>query len=347
VRDGAAEPRRLRAELADVGGMAAGLEQRAEAVLAVLGRVVPADAAWLSVRDPDRRRHVPLATAGAIGPLSRYFASPAADLEVEDLGLNRARPPVLATELPVPLTETWAWADHLLPAGFRGGLAAALFASTGRHVGFLSLLTDDPARPGPADVRLLAGVLGLVADGLDRTAEVARTARVVRSAWAGVVLTAGGDVHALPGLPDDRLLAAGHPVLTVAAHELSVGGPHTAFLAPVGGPDGEALVRATALDCAAPHLDHLSAAVLLSAPGDLRGLGVLDLRLLGLLAAGTTGVPALAAALRQDQRSTADALARVQVALHAPGPTAVAVRALRTGLRIPPGLVPPAGTFRR
>jgi hypothetical protein len=81
--------------------------------------------------------------------------------------------------------------------------------------------------------------------------------------------------------------------------ELSAGVPYTAFLAPVAGPGGERLVRLTALDCALPDLDHLSAAVLLSSPGDLRGPTPLDLRLLGQLVAGTTQVPELAAARRR------------------------------------------------
>jgi hypothetical protein len=115
----------------------------------------------------------------------------------------------------------------------------------------------------------------------------------------------------------------------------------------VAGPDGERLVRVTALDCAVPDLDHLSAAVLLSSPGDLRGLTPLDLRALGHLVAGTTQVPALAAALHLDPRTTTEALPRSQVALDAPGVTAAATRALRAGLRIPPALGRQGRTSRR
>src|SRR5512133_2136406 len=94
---------RLQEELAGVGTMAEGLNQRAEEVLQALGRFLPFDAGWLDVRDPERRRHVPLATTGAAEPLRRYFESPGADAEVEHLGLNSAQPPVLASELPAPL----------------------------------------------------------------------------------------------------------------------------------------------------------------------------------------------------------------------------------------------------
>jgi hypothetical protein len=254
---------------------------------------------------------------------------------------------VLASELPAPLPETSAWGEYLLPAGFRGGVAGPLFASTGRHVGFVSLLAEDPARPSPADRQLLAAVTRVIADDLDRTQEIARIARVVRTAEAGVVLTRGGDALSLPGLPDDRLLAPDSPILTAARHELSAGGPYTAFLAPAASPDGERLMRVTAVECALPDLDHLSAAVLLSSPGNLRGLTPLDLRLLGQLVAGTTDIPALAAALHVDPGTTIEALRRAQVLLDAPGLTAAATRALRTGLRIPPALSRPARMRRR
>jgi hypothetical protein len=246
---------------------------------------------------------------------------------------------MLTGDIPVPLSELKAWAEHLLPAGFRGGLAAGLFTSSGRHVGFLSLLSEDPDRPGPTERQVLAAVARVIADSLDRTQEIAGIARIVGTAEAGVVLTHGGDVLPLPGLPDDRLLAPGSPILAAARHELSAGGPYTAFLAPTAaGPDGERLARVTALDCALPDLDHLSAAVLLSSPGDLRGLTPLDLRVLGHVVAGRTQVPALAAALQVDPGTTTEALRRAQVALDAPGPAAAATRALRTGLRIPPAL---------
>jgi hypothetical protein len=43
------------------------------------------------------------------------------------------------------------------------------------------------------------------------------TAGIIENASAGVVLTRGGDVLPLPGLPDDRLLAPGSPILSVAS----------------------------------------------------------------------------------------------------------------------------------
>lgn len=329
----------LRLELVRIANTPATLQERAEAVLVALERVVPYDAAWLATRDPEQRRHTPVATAGRAEPLRQNFQRPDADDDVEELGLNRSRPPMLASEIPVPLPETRVWGEYLLPAGFRGGLAAGLFTSGGRHIGFLSLLTDDPSRPSQADRQAVAAVTAVIAHGLDRTREIAATARIIRSASAGVLLTRGGDTVPLPGMPDHRLLAPGSPLLDVVARELADSDTYATFLAPdtTTGDDGP-LVRVSALDCACPALDHLTAAVLVSPPGDVRGLTSLELRVLGFLVEGPVQLPATAAALGVDQRTVVRALRRSIAALEATNLTAATVRAVRTGLRIPPGL---------
>src|SRR4051794_22278148 len=152
---------RLRQRLAQIAlTLGADRAERSAAALEALGRVLPFDAAWLAVRDPEARRHTPLATAGAADPLRRYLRTAENDgeAEAEQLGLNRHRPPMLASETPVPLTELRSWAEYHLPAGFRGGLCAGLFTPGGRHIGFLTLLTDSPSRPGPADREVVAAV---------------------------------------------------------------------------------------------------------------------------------------------------------------------------------------------
>lgn len=325
-----------RLEVAGIATSSVTVRERAAEILQRLGRILPFDAGWLAVRDPERQTHVPLATTGPAEALVAYFGRPEADEEVDLLGLNRRRPPMLAGEIPTPLSEVRAWADHLLPAGFRQGLAAPLFTTSGRHIGFLSLLSGDPLRPNGTDRRIVAAVTAAIADDLDRTRDITETARVVAGAAAGVVLTRGGDVLPLPGLPDDRLLAPGSPILSVAADELAVSGAYTSFLAPAPGADAEQLVRVTALDFARPDLDHLSAAVLLGPPGDLHGLTVLDLRVLGLLVEGLTDIPALGRALRVGTEAVACSLGRSLAALRTDHLPATAVRALRGGLRIPP-----------
>src|SRR4051794_26936754 len=149
-------PPELQREIPRLAAPSATVHERAAEILQQLGRILPFDAGWLAVRDPERCRHVPLATTAAAAPLREYFGRPEADEEVDQLGLNGRRPPMLASEIPSPLSEVRAWADYLLPAGFRQGVAAGLFTADGRHIGFLSLLSADASRPTPADRRLVA-----------------------------------------------------------------------------------------------------------------------------------------------------------------------------------------------
>ncbi len=111
----------LRAEMAEVAAAAGGVEQRATALLACLRGTIPYGAAWIAVRDPETRLHRRVGSDGDVDSLDRYFALPEADDEVEALGLNRFQPPVPASALPVPLAETLAWGEYLLPAGFNDG----------------------------------------------------------------------------------------------------------------------------------------------------------------------------------------------------------------------------------
>ena len=124
----------------------------------------------------------------------------------------------------------------------------------------------------------------------------------------------------------------------VAAEELANSGTYLSFLAPTVGACGAPLIRVIALDVARPDLDHLCAAVLLCPPGDLCGLTVQDLRVLGLLVQGVTDIPALAQSLRLAEEAVADSLGRSLVALRTSDLTAATVRALRGGVRVPPGV---------
>lgn len=328
----------LRLELARLAASSGTVQERAAEILELLGGVLVFDAGWLALRDPERRRLFPLATTGNAASLKDYFDRPEADADVDELGLNRRRPPMLASEIPGSLSEVRAWADHLLPAGFRQGLAAGLFTDGGRHVGLLGLVSADPSRPSPADRRIIAAVTAVIANGLDRTREIAETARIIERAYAGVVLSRGGHVVPLPGLPDDRLLTDGSSILSVVADELTISGPYTSFLAPSMGADGEQLIRVTALDFARPDLDHLSAAVLLGPPGDLHGLTLFDLRVLGLLVQSVAEIADIARALDVAEQAVGDSFGRCCAALGAGDLSAATIRAMRRGLRVPPGV---------
>jgi hypothetical protein len=309
------------------------VEERAQALVESLRRVVPCAAAWLAVRDPGTRRHVPVGTAGDTGPLARYFALPDADDDLEHLGLNRRRPPMRAGDLPVPLAEIRAWGEYLLPAGFRDGLAVGLFSADGRHLGFLSLLTDDPAAGTTAHAGLVAALRPLLALAIDRLPSLGAVARLAVDAVAGTVLTHDGRPLPLPGLAEHPQLAPGSPVLSVARAYLTAPGACASFLAPISDPAG-ALVRITVLDCRADTPDHLAAVVLVR-DGDLAGMGAEDVQVLGAL---LDGWPDERIAARFPGVTVAECVNRVADRLALPSRPRVLLHAAREGLFVPPPL---------
>ena len=94
------------------------------------------------------------------------------------------------------------------------------------------------------------------------------------------------------------------------------------------------MIRVTALDFARPEGDNLTAAVLLGLAGDLHGLTVLDLQVLGLLIDGLTDIPALRRALHVSGRAVTESVLRGMAALGTDDPTTATLRALRSGIRI-------------
>ena len=218
---------RVAVEVARIAAAPARIEERAEALLEPLRRVVPFQAARICLFDPERYEQLTLISHGL--PAGIY--SPAMD-EVELVGPNRSGPPMCLRDLTVPPAEVRIWADWLWPAGFREGVAVALFAPDGRHLGLLSLLTDTATHPTDA-ARDPIGILApLIATAVDRIPSVAAAAQVVRDADAGIVLSRAGNALPLPGLPGHPLLTAGSAVLAVAARQLAAGDRHSRFLTP-------------------------------------------------------------------------------------------------------------------
>jgi DNA-binding CsgD family transcriptional regulator len=333
-----AEPASARLQVAvEVAGIAAtpaAIEERAAALLESLRRVVPFQAGWIALLDPERRRLVPLVSPGYDDTVRAYITSPASVAEIELLGLDRARPPMRLRDFPVPPGEVRGWAEYLRPAGFREGLGVGLFAPDGRHLGQLSLNTESAAHPTDA-ARDLIGVLApLVAQAVDPLRSVATAAQLVHGALAGIVLTRAGHPLPLPGLGAHPLLGEDSALLAVAA-QLADGRAHTVFLCPQAGPDAAVgYLRVTVLACASQPPHHLVAAVLVALPGDLHGLTRRELEVLGLLIEGWTNAR-IAAALVIAPRTVATHMENILAKLGAETRALAAVRALGQGLYVP------------
>jgi hypothetical protein len=313
--------------------MSARLPQRAEMELiaAQAGSVEqrPYTAAWIGVRDPETRLHRRVGSDGDTASLVRYFALPDADDEVEQLGLNRHRPPMPASAIPVPLAETIAWGEYLLPAGFRDGVAMGLFSADGRHLGFLSLLTADPEHRIASYVGLLDSLRPIVADALDRLPSFAEAARLTDDAIGGTVITRAGRGISVPGLPIHPLLAEGSATFAVARRHARAPGTLSSFLSPWAG----TFLRVSVLDCRDETADHLCALALVRPAVDASDLGMRDVKLLGALVEGWDEDRIRAGLGLSDPARSAEQLAR-RLAL--PSTEALVQHAGREGLHLPP-----------
>jgi hypothetical protein len=208
-----------------------------------------------------------------------------------------------------------------------------IFADDGRHLGFISLLTDDPAQRTTDHVDLVAGARPLLAHALDRMPALAAVAQLVDDPIGGAVLSRGGRCLSVPGMPMHPLLTPTSPVVEVARTQAASTGDHARFLCPWSG----SLLRVTVLNCLDERTDHLSAMVVLNIPNGHVELGLTDLQVLGALLDGWSlarisaecAVPAVAQHLEHLARQ-----------LGCPSVHALLMQASAQGLYIPPPLWP-------
>jgi DNA-binding CsgD family transcriptional regulator len=306
----------------------------AEVTTAMIERIA-SETASITVRDPERQARIALAATGEVAALHAYCESPQGDAELDLIGLNRPTPPLRHDDLPMPAAETLCWTQYLWPAGFAGSVGVGLFTPDGRHVGHLTVLTEDDSRPTLADRDLIGAVAGVMAHAVDRMRTIRAVAGIVRDALAGAVLTRGGSVLPLVGLPTHGILAAGSLAVREAAERLDAGDAYATFLhpAPRAGGTGN-LLRVSVLDCRGEGTDHLRGAVLVSPPPDLRGLPYRELQILGFVVADWPD-ERIATTLSISAQDVADSVHRSMFRLRVPSRTGLAVRALREGLFLP------------
>ncbi|MBE1485818.1 LuxR C-terminal-related transcriptional regulator [Plantactinospora soyae] len=329
---GAAE---IAVEVERITALPGGAADRASELLTVLHRLVPYAGSMMYVLNPELREFALLGESGYAEPTLAYMRSSEHYHEMELLGMDRDRPPMCVRDTPFPPEELPSWAEHLAPAGFREGVGITLFSPDGRHLGLLTLHTDDPAHPTDEARDFLGLLAPLISDAVDPMRSIVALSNIVGDADAGVVLTRAGNVLPLPGLAGHPLLRSGSVVLEVAASGLAEGDVHSAFLCPYRPPDGvEGHVRITVLSCPTSAPPHLCAVVLTSPVGDLRGLTRRELEILGLLVDGWSN-QRMANRLVIAQRTVAAHIEHILIKLNAPSRTLAAVRALRLGLYVP------------
>jgi DNA-binding CsgD family transcriptional regulator len=321
--------------LAETATSAGTTSERAQAMLEVLRRAIPFDAAWIALPNPFSSSYWSLASADLDDRVLDFLGGPLTAHDMEVAGGDRDRPPVTRSDLPPAVQELATWSDCLVPAGIHEALAVALFAPGGRHVGFIALLSGNREPASPAARRRLVALAPVLAHGIDPMRSLQTAARLVRGATAGTVLRRDGRTEPLPGLDRDPLLAVGSPVLAAACARIADGQTYSSFLWPLGGshaPGGHARVTALAAPNDVPAV--LGGVVLLSPAPDLHGLTPRELEVLGLVVDGCSNQE-IARTLVVAPRTVAAHLEHVLVKLDAPTRTLAAVRAEREGLYVP------------
>lgn len=313
------------------------LEQRAQALVEPLRRVVPFRALWISLLDPESRKQPPLVSTGYPDELVRYAGGPDGVAEIEKLGLHRTPGAVRIADLPTPLRNLPSWADYLAPAGFRNGLIAGLFSRDGRYLGVLGLHTDSATHPTSAARDLISQLTPTIAHAVDPMRVLTSAVGVVHGVTAGVVVTRAGKVVALPGVPGHPMLSEHAPVLVVAARLLAARSVHATFLCPTSTRDSTAYVRITVIGSTGRLPNHLAGAVVMSARTEATETADLvrpEAELLGMLVEDRP-LSRIADALSIDGRTLAGHLTTLEHKLGAPSREAAVLRAFRRGLYVP------------
>lgn len=329
-------------EMVEIAASSAPAPDRAQAILHWLDRWMPCDAAWLALCDPGSNVYVTVGSSGLDRSVVDHMNRPVVAQEIELAGLDRDRPPVSLTDLPIQADELPTWADCLLPAGFREGLGVALFEPGGPHIGVLGLLSSSSASPSAGVRDRIGRISPLIARGLSPMRSLLATARIVQGATSGVVLLRDGTTYPLPGLGDHPLLRADSQAVRIAQETLLAGQIYRSFLWPThddAGTTGH--VRVTAL-AATEEPDFVLGALLVTPDAACRGLTPRELQVLGLLVEGSSNQQ-IARRLAVAPRTVAAHLEHLLDKMQAPTRTLAAVRAEREGCYVPapPGAARP------
>ncbi|MFY1688632.1 hypothetical protein [Plantactinospora sp. WMMB782] len=312
--------------------------------MSLLRRVLPYDAAWLSLADERSHRFVEVVCTGYPERIRDYFRSRETMEQAEHAGLTESPVPQCARDHPMPAVEYPIWSEYYMPAGFREGLAVGLFSQDRRHIGMLALCTEDADHPTDGERDLIGLLTPRIAATIDPLRSLSVLARVVHDAVAGVVLTHTGDPFPLCGLPGHPLLAVGSPLLPVIDELAPRTEGSVSFLWPVrqrrtaSGRDAPAtadeFLRVVLLGCAAAPAPLFGLALLAPLPAGWAVLNRRELVLLGLLLAGWTE-ERVAVGLDLPLSTVADTVARTVVALGAPDRHVALLRAARRGWFVP------------
>lgn len=324
------------AEIVDIAASTVPLLERARGLVESLNRWLPVEATWLTLSDPESHVYATVGSTGLERLVLDYLGRPTVAGEAQLAELNKDCPPVAVTELPVPFEDLPTWAECLIPAGFRDGLAVPLVEPGGPYLGMLSLLYSSTEPPWGGLRDSVGQLAPLMARAVSPLRSLLATARLVQGATAGVILLRDGTSYALPGLESHPSLVHSL-VLDLARQTLLAGEVYRSFMWPAQ--DGAGFghhARITIL--AATDVPAFVLGTLLLAPnGECRGLTPREMEVLGLIVDGRSNQQ-IATRLTVAPRTVAAHVERILHKLRVPTRTLAAVQAEREGCYIPAAL---------
>ncbi len=322
------------AEIVDIAASTVPLLERTRGLVESLDGWLAVDAIWLSLADPESNVYATVGSTGLERPVLEYLDRPTVAREIQLAELNQDRPPIAVTELPVPVEGLPTWAECLIPAGFRDGLAVPLIEPGGPYLGMLSLLYSSTEPPSGRLRDSIGQLAPLIARAVSPLRSLLATARLVRGATAGAVLLRDGSTYPLPGLENHPSLVDSL-VLGIARQTLLAGQVYRSFMWPSqDAPDLADHVRITVL-AATDAPAFVLGTVLLAPDAECRGLTPREMEVLGLIVEGRSNQQ-IATRLTVAPRTVAAHVEHILHKLEVPTRTLAAVQAEREGCYVPP-----------
>ncbi|WP_374969651.1 response regulator transcription factor [Terrabacter sp. BE26] len=324
-------------EMIDIAASPVPLLERARGLVESLDRWLPVEAIWLTLSDPGSHVYATVGITGLERPVLDYLDRPTVAREIQLAELNHDRAPVAVTELPVPIENHPTWAECLIPAGFRDGLAVPLVEPGGPYLGMLSLLYSSTQPPSGVVRDSIGQLAPLIARAVSPLRSLLATARLVRGATAGAVLLRDGSTYPLPGLEHHPSLVDS-VVLDIARQTLLAGEVYRSFMWPSQHSHGPAHHARITVLAAADAPAFVLGTLLLTPDAECRGLTPREMQVLGLIVDGHSNQQ-IATQLTVAPRTVAAHVEHILHKLEVPTRTMAAVQAERDGCYVPAALL--------
>lgn len=309
--------------VAAIASDSAGPQERAEEVLAELGKLVAIEAAEICALNPITGESEVLAAHGytddVLGNLhSDDFHELMRYLDLPDTGR-----PIRMKDLPGDPLDNWAVSDVLIPAGFSEGLTMCLRTSDGRFTGVLNLSTTHRSHPSDIARDAIASLCTALGNLVDPMQSGRWVNMLLGSGAMAVGLDNDGVMISLPGVEEHALLKDGTELMQVARKSV-----HMNSWSSFVWPDHDDYFRVRVVPCKGEQ----AITTLVSIDEiDLGPLSHRELEVLTLAAEGLSNVE-IGDVLVISNRTVGTHVEHILSKIHAPNRAAAASYALREGL---------------